>query len=141
MIKKQRLLTVFFTTMLAFVTVALVGCASETEAASGRIFELRTYITHEGRLEDLNSRFRDHTNGFFVKHGMQLVGYWEPQEEEDTLIYILAFPSLEARERSWEDFRNDEGWKKAYAESTENGPLVKKIISQIMDPTDYSPIR
>ena len=32
-------------------------------------------------------------------------------------------------------------WKKAYAESTENGKLVKEIINHIMEPTDYSPIR
>ena len=119
----------------------LESCSSDTQATSGRVFEIRTYIAHEGRLDDLNSRFRNHTNSLFVKHGMQLIGYWEPIDEEDTLIYILAFPSIEAREKSWDDFRNDEVWKKAYAESIENGKLVKEIINHIMEPTDYSPIR
>ena len=72
---------------------------------------------------------------------MQVVGYWEPIDEKDTLIYILAFPSVEAMDKSWDDFRNDEVWKKAYAESTADGKLVKEIISHIMEPTDYSPIR
>ena len=105
------------------------------------IIEIRTYICHSGKLNDLNSRFRNHTNQFFVKHGMQFIGYWMPQDKKDTLIYILAFPSLEARSKSWDDFRNDENWTKVYKESRKNGPIVKEIISQLMDPTDYSPIR
>tara|TARA_B100000029_G_scaffold172364_1_gene168736 strand:- start:869 stop:1291 length:423 start_codon:yes stop_codon:yes gene_type:complete len=127
--------------LLLISTFLLEGCSSDAKATSGRVFEIRTYIAHDGRLEDLNSRFRNHTNTLFVKHGMQLVGYWEPIDEDDTLIYILAFPSVEAREKSWDDFRNDEVWKKAYAESTENGKLVKEVISHIMEPTDYSPIQ
>ncbi len=138
MITQKRMLMFSLTSLFI---VIMVGCSSETKDTSERIFELRTYIAHENRLEDLNSRFRNHTNGFFVKHGMQLIGYWEPQDQDDTLIYILAFPSLEARTSSWENFKNDEGWKKAYAESKENGPLVKEIKSHIMDPTDYSPIQ
>ena len=34
---------------------------SPSIAAGGRVFELRTYHCHPGRLEALNKRFRDHT--------------------------------------------------------------------------------
>ncbi|MBF88835.1 MAG: NIPSNAP family protein [Candidatus Marinimicrobia bacterium] len=138
----QNKISIMSLLMLLLISALLLeGCSSDAKATSGRVFEIRTYIAHDGRFEDLNSRFRNHTNTLFVKHGMQLVGYWEPIDEDDTLIYILAFPSVEAREKSWDDFRNDEVWKKAYAESTENGKLVKEIISHIMEPTDYSPIQ
>ena len=141
MIKYHKTSRMLSSALFIITMIALEGCTSETKVASGRIFELRTYIAHEGRLEDLNSRFRNHTNSLFVKHGMQLVGYWEPIDKEDTLIYVLAFPSVEAMDKSWDDFRNDEVWKKAYAESTADGKLVKEIISHVMEPTDYSPIR
>ena len=125
------------------------------EKPKERVFEMRVYIAHEGKLEDLHKRFRDHTNKLFVKHGMELVGYWTPNDDQQknplitalnedpkqTLVYILAYPSREAAAKSWAAFRDDADWKKAYAESHKNGPLVKKVISQYLAPTDYSPIK
>ena len=35
-----------------------------------RVFELRTYTSHEGKLQDVQNRFRDHTTKLFAKHGM-----------------------------------------------------------------------
>jgi hypothetical protein len=120
--------------------------AADEEAVStqDRVFELRTYICHEGKLPDLHDRFRDHTNELFIKHGMQMVGYWTPIEgegAEDTLVYLLAFPSRDAREASWKAFFEDPEWQRAYADSRVDGPIVKEVISQILSPTEYSPIR
>jgi hypothetical protein len=114
-----------------------------SQAAENRFFEMRTYTTNEGKLSDLNKRFRDHTNTLFVKHGMQLVGYWTPVDKEDTLVYILAYPSLEAREASWKAFRDDPVWQKAYKQShvDAGGKIVKKVESVFLNPTDYSPIK
>jgi len=109
-----------------------------------RVFELRTYVTHPGRLADLNKRFREHTCRLFQKHGIELVGFWTPTDgpqAEDTLIYVVAFPSLEAREKAWKAFKDDPEWKKAFAESHKSGVIVKQIESRLMKPTDYSPIR
>ena len=106
---------------------------------------MRTYITNEGKLEALHARFRDHTNRLFKKHGMELVGYWTPQDEKqgksNTLVYILAYPSREAREKSWKDFFADPEWQAASKKSEENGKLVAKVESVFMNPTDYSPIK
>lgn len=110
-----------------------------------RVFELRTYYTNEGKLDALHKRFRDHTNRLFKKHGMELVGYWTPQDAKDgkgdKLIYVLAFPSREAAAASWKAFQNDPEWHKVRDESHKNGVLVKKVDSVFMDPTDYSPIK
>jgi hypothetical protein len=123
---------------------------SEAAASDNRFFEMRTYIANEGKLEDLHKRFRDHTNRLFQKHGMTLVGYWTPvadakgetsDEAKRTLVYILAYPSREAREKSWKDFMSDPEWQAAYKESHKNGVLVGKVISQFLAPTDYSPIK
>jgi len=114
------------------------------ESKTERVYELRTYVTHEGKLEDLHRRFREHTTKLFEKHGMTNVGYWVPAdgpESKNTLVYVLSYPNREAREKSWKAFLDDPDWKKAYAESHKNGPLVDKVISQIMTPTDYSSLK
>ena len=95
----------------------------------------------KGNWDDLHARFRNHTNKLFVKHGMDLIGYWVPQDKKDTLVYILAYPSREAREKSWKGFLDDPDWKAAFKKSREDGPIVMKIINQFMDPADYSLIK
>ncbi|HEV8132131.1 MAG TPA: NIPSNAP family protein [Acidobacteriota bacterium] len=112
--------------------------------AKTRVFEIRTYTANEGKLEALHARFRDHTTKLFKKHGMTNIGYWSPKDpplSQNTLIYVLAFPSREAAKKSWEEFRSDPQWKKVQAESEANGKLVSKVESVFADPTDYSPIR
>jgi len=114
---------------------------SADEGLKARVFEMRTYTTAEGRLSVLHKRFREHTNYLFVKHGMTLIGYWTPADKPETLVYILAYPDMDARKKSWKGFMGDEAWKKAWADSKKDGPVVTKVESQFLNPTDYSPIR
>lgn len=105
-----------------------------------RVFEMRTYFANKGKLDALQARFRDHTVELFKKHDITNVGYWVPEENDDnTLIYILAYPNQEARETSWKAFLADSDWKAAYKASTADGKLVGKIESVFMKATDYSP--
>jgi hypothetical protein len=131
-----RLLSLTLLASLAALALAPAGAS-----AADRVFEMRTYTTHPGRLDALNKRFREHTNKLFVKHGMDLVGYWTPKEKPDTLIYILAYPSREAREASWKAFQADPDWKEAREASEKDGKIVAKVESIFLDPTDYSPIK
>ena len=114
---------------------------SADEGLKARVFEMRTYTTAEGRLSVLHKRFREHTNYLFVKHGMTLIGYWTPADKPETLVYILAYPDMDARKKSWKGFMGDEAWKKAWADSKKDGPVVTKVESEFLNPTDYSPIR
>src|ERR1700676_3147291 len=82
--------------------------------ADQRVFELRVYHAAPGKMEALHARFRDHTCQLFKKHGMEIVGFWSPRDPElaqKKLIYLLAFPSKEAAEKSWKDFLADPDWK------------------------------
>jgi hypothetical protein len=109
-----------------------------------RLFEMRTYTAAEGKLDALNARFRQHTNRLFIKHGMTLIGYWTPAEGPDaktTLVYILAYPSREAREKAWEGFRADPEWVAARDASEKDGKLLVKVESTFLTPTDYSPLK
>jgi len=132
--------------VIAFATFAVLRLnAAEQDKKSagtgGRYFEMRTYHANPGKLDALNKRFREHTNRLFVKHGMDLVGYWEPVDQKDTLIYILGYPNKEARDTSWKAFQSDPDWVKAKAESEKDGVLVNKVDQVFMTPTDYSPIK
>ena len=137
-------------TIAAIAATALVAAAGFAAAASAkpaaeeRFFEMRTYIANPGKIAALHARFRDHTCKLFEKHGMTNVGYWQAtsgENAENTLVYILAYPSKEAREASWKAFVADEAWKKAKAESEKDGVLVAKVISTFMKGTDYSAIK
>ena len=131
-------------TLLVAALISLGVLAARAEDAKERVFEMRTYTATHGKLDALNARFRNHTCKLFVKHGMQLVGYWVPTDgpkAENTLIYILAFPSKEAADKSWKAFREDQDWIKAKNDSEVNGKLVEKVESVFMKPTDYSPLK
>jgi hypothetical protein len=109
-------------------------------AADTRCYEMRTYYAAPGKLDELHARFRDHTCKLFEKHGMVNIGYWVPLDNPDNkLIYILAYPSREAREKSWKEFMADPDWQAAQKASEVNGKLVTKADQAFMTATDYSP--
>ena len=141
--------TILSALLLAFGVCGVVGSAAaedktETKKVETRVFEMRTYYAEPGKMKALHSRFRDHTNKLFEKHGMTLIGYWvptDPKEAEEKMIYILAYPSKEAAEKSWKAFRADPVWNAAREASEKDGKLVKKAESVFLNPTDYSPIK
>jgi hypothetical protein len=112
--------------------------------AQARVFELRTYTAHEGRLQDVVNRFRDHTRTYFDRHDMTSIGYWTPQDgpqSQSTLVYILAHPSRDAAKKNWDAFRADPDWQKARDASEANGKIVAKTESVFLAPTSFSAIR
>jgi len=112
--------------------------------APARVFELRTYTAPPGRLPALQARFRAHTLGLFARHGMTNVGYWTPRDSAGagtTLVYLLAHQSRDAAARSWAAFGRDPEWRRVQAASEANGPIVARVESVFLDPTDYSPMR
>lgn len=109
------------------------------DAKDQTVYELRTYTTHEGKLDNLNARFRDHTLALFKKHGIKNIGYWTPVDTPNTLIYIIEHDSLEAAKKSWTDFIADPAWKKVAKESTQDGPILSKRPESVyMTATDYT---
>jgi hypothetical protein len=119
--------------------------AAGAPAGSGRVFELRTYTTAPGKLDALNARFRDHTIALFNKHGMEVVGFWEPLDKEagagEKLVYMLAHKSRAAAEASWKAFRDDPAWVKVKADSEQGGAILTKIESVFLVGTDYSALK
>lgn len=112
-----------------------------------RVFELRTYTVAPGRLDALRARFADHTVGLFARHGLELVVFLTPADPPtsadgaDTLTYLLAFPDRATAEQRWAEFRDDPDWIAAKAASEVDGPLVDRIDSTFLTPTEFSPLR
>ena len=142
-----------WSTYVAFAVVFAAGAAAgqafhPASAVSaqtpGRVFELRTYTAPEGKLGDLHRRFRDHTLRIFQKHGMTNVAYFSPVDQplaQNTLVYLISHASREAAKASWSAFITDPEWKKVSSESQVNGPIVSKVESVFVTPTDYSPLK
>jgi hypothetical protein len=142
---KKFLVTLIALSLAAPGLAALApGSARADDKGGSRVFELRTYHANPGKMEALQARFRDHTCKLFERHGMTIIGFWtptDPKKAENTLIYMLAFPSREAANKSWQAFRDDPDWKAARDASEKDGKLVDKVESVFLNPTDYSPMK
>jgi len=112
--------------------------SSKSVDKASRCFELRTYTVREGSsIELLHSRFREHTSRLFRKHGMTIVGYWQPVDRPNTLIYMLAYKDNAARDAAWAAFSSDPEWVKTRTEMAVN----VQVESVFMGATDYSPLK
>ena len=109
------------------------------------VFELRTYRCNEGKLPNLDTRFRDNTIRIFERHGIKSVAYWHPlqnPDSDDTLIYIIRHDSREAAKASWKAFGSDPEWKKVAKESQKDGRFLRERPESVyMKATDYSAIK
>jgi len=120
------------------------GIQDAQAQSATRVFELRTYTAPEGKLPNLQARFRDHTMRLFEQHGMTNIGYWTPQDEPNslnTLVYIISHDSREAAAASWDAFRSDPEWREVSRASQVDGRIVSNVESVFLDATDFSPIQ
>lgn len=149
---KQRYIMSVCAAVSMTVCAAVVGAGLLTQGSPGqakenepsRLFELRTYTTHPGKLPALHARFRDHTMKLFAKHGMKNIAYWTPTDEKlakNTLVYVVSHANADAAKKSWKGFGSDPAWQAAYKASIEDGKLVKHIERVYMTPTDFSPLK
>ena len=120
-------------------TVLLTTAAFLAPNSFAEIYELRTYTSYEGKLESVLNRFEHHTMPLFEKHGIRNVGYWVSEDQDNTLIYIVAHESRVSAKQSWRSFISDPEWKEARTASLADGPIVDKIESLYMNKTPFSP--
>jgi hypothetical protein len=118
------------------------GVTGKNIASDSRCFELRTYTVKgegPGSIDLLHSRFREHTNRLFRKHGMTIVGFWQPLNTgmESTLIYLLAYKDGAARDAAWNAFRTDPEWTKV----TKEMQVGSSVQSVFLNSTDYGPMK
>ena len=116
--------------------------------ATARHFELRTYTANAGKLENVHTRFREHTTTIFSRLGMTNFMYWRPVADqpalENKMVYMLAYPTPAARTTMWQAFSADPEWVKVRDASEKAGPLLVSpggVVSIQLTPTDYSPLK
>lgn len=127
---------------MAFLSIAAAPRSAEAQQTD-RVFELRTYTAVEGKLDAVIARFRDVTMELLAEYGAESVGYWTPLDPElsdNTLIYMLAHPSREAAAANWQAFFQDPRWIEARAKSEADGPILERVQSVFVEPTDFSPL-
>ena len=139
--------------MLKWRILAIVGFAfgivgsgwalAEQQRAASQVYELRVYTTLPGKRPALADRFRDHTSKMFERAGMTNVGYWNAatgDNAEETFIYLLAYPSREARDEMWQELGTYEDFQEIIiaVERDDERRLIENIEARILEPTSYS---
>ena len=104
---KERTLSSPLLRLLLTVTAVLGFVSTPAHADSHGLYELRVYTANEGKIEDLNNRFRNHTMGIFEKHGMKNIAYWIAADDPNKLVYIIAHKDADAAKSGWQAFVND----------------------------------
>jgi hypothetical protein len=105
------------------------------------------YHTEPGKVPALESVFKD-VSKLQAKHGLNVVGYWVPQDEspawKDTFVYLVAHPSEDDATKNWDALHADPAflpYRKAAV------PLIAKVngafqVDEVfMRPTDYSEMK
>lgn len=109
-----------------------------------KIFELRTYHLHPGKVEAINARFRDYTRELFSRYDMTNVMYWYTVEKDGSqpkLVYLLAHKNEKRAQYAFSRFAEDADWNKVRDASEMDGPIVKKVDSKYLKALSFSPVK
>ena len=132
----QKAWSVCSIAVFAFAAGALITARAD----ANRLFELRVYHATPGKVPALESRFRDTASKLLAKHHLNAVGYWVPDDNSNTFIYIVAHASREDAKQNWDELRADPAFlEMGKSEQTEK--LVEKVDSTYMHPTDFSAMK
>ena len=109
------------------------------------IYELRTYRCVPGGMATLHQLMEELAVPVFEKVGMTFVGAWNPEVGGDTnsLVYLLGYEDMAAREKAWDAFFDDPQWKESfpgYAKAF-GGPIVASTDSLFLKPAGYSGLK
>jgi hypothetical protein len=107
------------------------------------IYELLLYQAMPGRLAALIARFQNHTLRIWEKHGIRQVGFWTTLvgDSQQRLTYMLAWDSMDDREKRWNAFLADSEWSSVVSQSERDGPLTENIANEFLAPTPFSSLK
>ena len=90
--------------------------------------ELRLYEVAPGRMDDMLARYRGPLRELFARHGIEVAGAWHAQfgPRAPMFIYLMHWPSLEARAQAWGGFYADPQWSRVRAETNRGSELVER---------------
>jgi hypothetical protein len=129
---------------LAFRTLPKLELPKETKGNQPRVFELRTYESHSRKAARKKVEMFDTGEiALFRKTGLTPVFFGESLigGQQPNLTYLLVFPDMAAREKSWDTFRNHPEWKVMSSQpGFTDAEIVTNITNTLLKPTAYSQI-
>ena len=105
------------------------------------VYEMRMYHVKYMRMDDMVERHKQWLP-LFEEHGATLIGFWTTDIGiRPTLVYILAFKDLGAREKFWDDVLADKRWTDELGPDAKRDPLVEQQYISILRPVEFSPLK
>jgi hypothetical protein len=131
--------------MVAFDSVPTVEVPTGPFGTPSRIFELRTYESHNeaAGLKKIEMFEKGGEIGIFRRTGLSPVFFGRDVigSTLPSLTYMLVFADSAARERSWGAFGRDPDWLKLRATAGyADAEVLSNITNVLLRPTDYSQI-
>ena len=106
----------FLTTLFA-VSMLTSSVLAQTKP-SGKLYELRSYISEPGRQADVLKLIAGGGTEYMKKHNLNLVAVWTPVEATDERVFTLVSHKDKAScDAAWAAFQNDTGWKEVVQKS------------------------
>jgi hypothetical protein len=129
----------------AVAQVPRIQVPAATAAKGPRIFELRTYESPSERAHRAKVRMFVEMGELeiFRKAGLTPVFFSRTAigPRMPSLVYMLVHENMAARDKSWDNFRNDPDWKKLSATPGYTDPeIVSNITTVFLRPAAYSQI-
>ena len=129
----------------AFPNVPRVEVPAATATKGPRLFELRTYESHNERAHRMKMRMFAEMGevDIFRRCGLTPVFFSRSLAgpRMPSLTYMLVHENMAGREKSWDAFRNDPEWKKLSATpGYSDAEIVSNITTVYLRPASYSQI-
>jgi hypothetical protein len=131
--------------MLAFAGAPTLEVPAGPLAAASRVFELRTYESHNEAAGAKKIEMFEKAGEIpvFRRVGLQPVFFGRNVVGTNlpSLTYMLVFADMAAREKNWAAFREDPEWVKLRTTpGYSNAEILTNITNLLLRPTDYSQI-
>jgi hypothetical protein len=131
--------------LAAFPNVPRVEVPAATAGKGPRLFELRTYESHNERAHRMKMRMFTEMGevDIFRRCGLTPVFFSRTLAgpRMPSLTYMLVHDNMAGREKSWDAFRNDPEWKKISATpGYSDAEIVSNITTVYLRPSSYSQI-
>jgi hypothetical protein len=131
--------------LAAFPKVPRIEIPAATAAKGPRLFELRTYESHNERAHHAKVRMFSEMGEIEIFRRVGLTPVFFSRTiigpRMPSLMYMLVHENMAAREKSWDGFRNDADWKKLSTTAGYTDPeIVSNITTVFLRPAAYSQI-
>ena len=129
-----------FFAAIAFTMLASATVMAQTPA-TGKIYELRSYVAAPGRQADVLKLISDSGLAMMTKHKMTLVGAWTNVDDADERVFtLLSHTDKAAADAANTALQNDPDWKEALQKSMVDGKRPVASLERIfLTSNAYSP--